>query len=74
MPYFAASIPSKAVPAFSLTELVDVCHGAENVFDILRNGKRTVTAELMDVILQALDAINDVCPGAESRTAKPGFR
>jgi hypothetical protein len=22
--------------------LVDVCHGAENVFDILRNGKRTV--------------------------------
>lgn len=32
----------------SLTELVDACHGAENVFDILRTGKRRVTAELMD--------------------------
>ncbi len=42
----------------SLTELVDACHGAENVFDILRTGKRRVTPELMDVILQTLDAIN----------------
>ena len=31
----------------SLTELVDACHGAENVFDILRTGKRRVTSELM---------------------------
>lgn len=44
----------------SLTELVDACHGAENVFDILRTGKRRVTSELMDVILQALDAINEM--------------
>jgi len=42
----------------SLTELVDACHGAENVFDILRNGQRSVTAELMDTILQSLDAVN----------------
>lgn len=42
----------------SLTELVDTCHGAENVFDTLRNGQRSVTSELMDVILQALDTIN----------------
>ena len=42
----------------SLTELVDACHGAENVFDILRTGKRRVTPELMDVILQSLDSIN----------------
>lgn len=42
----------------SLTAMVDACHGAENVFDNLRNGKRQVTPELMDVILQALDAIN----------------
>lgn len=42
----------------SLTELVDACHGAENVFDILRTGKRSITPELMDVILQALDAVN----------------
>ncbi|KJF96491.1 chemotaxis protein CheA [Photobacterium angustum] len=42
----------------SLTELVDACHGAENVFDLLRTGKRSVTSELMDVILEALDCIN----------------
>ena len=23
----------------SLTELVDVCHGAENIFDVMRNGQ-----------------------------------
>lgn len=44
----------------SLTGLVDACHGAENVFDGLRNGKRKVTSELMDVILQALDTINEM--------------
>ena len=53
----------------SLGELVDVCHGAENVFDILRNGKRTVTAELMDVILQALDAINVMFAQVQNREA-----
>jgi len=42
----------------SLAELVDACHGAENVFDLLRTGKRKITPELMDVILEALDAIN----------------
>ena len=38
----------------ALTELVDVCHGAENIFDLLRNGQRSVNAELMDTILSAL--------------------
>lgn len=42
----------------SLAELVDACHGAENVFDLLRTGKRQITPELMDVILEVLDAIN----------------
>lgn len=42
----------------SLAELVDACHGAENVFDLLRTGKRSVTPDLMDVILTALDCIN----------------
>ncbi|WP_371192720.1 chemotaxis protein CheA [Glaciecola sp. SC05] len=41
----------------SLTALVDICHGAENVFDIMRNGQRTLTPELMDVILQATDVV-----------------
>ena len=44
----------------SLTNLVDACHGAENVFDILRTGQRSVTPELMDVILQSLDTVNDM--------------
>ncbi len=41
-----------------LNELVSCCHIAENVFDILRKGERRVTAELMDVVLQALDSVN----------------
>ncbi|MBN7821239.1 chemotaxis protein CheA [Bowmanella yangjiangensis] len=51
----------------SLTELVDACHGAENVFDVLRTGKRQVTAELMDVILQALDSINEMFANVKAR-------
>ena len=43
-----------------LNPLVDCCHEAENVFDILRNGQRTVTSDLMDVILQALDTVNEM--------------
>lgn len=41
-----------------LNPMVDCCHVTENLFDILRNGKRDVTAELTDVVLQALDAVN----------------
>ncbi len=41
----------------SLTELVDVCHGAENIFDVMRNGQRRLTPALMDAILQATDVV-----------------
>ncbi|MBZ4680163.1 MULTISPECIES: chemotaxis protein CheA [Shewanella] len=41
-----------------LGPMVDVCHEAENTFDLLRTGKRSVNSELMDIILQALDTIN----------------
>ena len=41
-----------------LHELVECCHVAENVFDILRKGERRVDSELMDVVLQALDSVN----------------
>ncbi len=41
-----------------LDAMVECCHMTENLFDILRNGKRTVTPELMDVVLQALDTVN----------------
>jgi len=43
-----------------LDALVGCCHIAENVFDILRNGKRQVDAELMDVVLRALDSVNEM--------------
>ncbi|ENA9768404.1 chemotaxis protein CheA [Pseudomonas aeruginosa] len=41
-----------------LNALVECCHIAENVFDILRKGERRVSSELMDVVLQALDTVN----------------
>ena len=41
-----------------LDPLVRCCHSAENVFDILRNHKRKVDSELMDVVLEALDHVN----------------
>jgi two-component system chemotaxis sensor kinase CheA len=60
-----------------LHTLVNCCHYAENVFDILRNGQRSVTPELMDVVLQALDAVNEmfeiVRSGGEPEPADPAI-
>jgi two-component system chemotaxis sensor kinase CheA len=44
----------------AIHELVEICHSAEDVFNVLRQGDRQVTAELMDVILQVLDIVNDM--------------
>ncbi len=41
-----------------LEAMVDCCHKAENLFDLLRNGELSISPELMDVVLQALDAVN----------------
>lgn len=41
-----------------LDAMVECCHVTENLFDILRTGKRGVTPGLMDVVLQALDTVN----------------
>ncbi len=41
-----------------LNALVDCCHVAENVFDVLRKQERTVTSDLMDTVLNALDSVN----------------
>ena len=38
--------------------LVGVCHRAEDVFNVLRQGERSVDAELMDAVLQVLDTVN----------------
>jgi two-component system chemotaxis sensor kinase CheA len=51
-----------------LHALVECCHIAENVFDILRKGERRVDAELMDVVLQALDTVNEMFGSVRERT------
>ena len=60
-----------------LNELVECCHIAENVFDILRKGERRVDAELMDVVLEALDTVNSMFGQVRERSditpATPGL-
>ena len=51
-----------------LHELVECCHIAENVFDILRKGERAVDSELMDVVLEALDAVNGMFTQVRERS------
>ncbi|MDP3977638.1 MAG: chemotaxis protein CheA [Pseudomonas sp.] len=58
-----------------LNELVECCHIAENVFDILRKGERRVDSELMDVVLEALDAVNGMFTEVRERvTPTPATR
>lgn len=58
-----------------LDAMVDCCHRAENLFDLLRNGSVKVTPDLMDVVLQSLDAVNimfgNVRAGEELQVASP---
>lgn len=51
-----------------LNELVECCHIAENVFGVLRKGERRVDAELMDVVLEALDAVNGMFAQVRERS------
>ncbi len=58
----------------SLEGLVQVCHRAEDVFNVLRNGERAVDAELMDTVLQVLDIVNSMfaeVQGGEMPTPAP---
>lgn len=50
-----------------LEALVDCCHVAENVFDVLRNGKRKVDSDLMDVVLKSLDTVNEMFDQVRAR-------
>ncbi|MEH6823980.1 MAG: chemotaxis protein CheA [Motiliproteus sp.] len=52
-----------------LTALVACCHAAENVFDKLRNNEIAVSTLLMDVVLQALDTINEQFDGVRAGEA-----
>ncbi len=44
----------------ALEPLVEVCHKAEDVFNVLRQGDRKVSSELMDVILEVVDIVNEM--------------
>lgn len=59
----------------SISALVEICHRAEDVFNVLRQGQRAVSSDLMDSILQVLDAVNSmfdrVREGADPEHADP---
>lgn len=44
----------------AINALVEICHSAEDVFNVLRQGDRQVTADLMDAILQVVDIVNEM--------------
>lgn len=59
----------------NLTHLVAVCHRAEDVFNVLRQGQRQVDGALMDAVLQVLDVVNrmfgEIRGGVEPGPADP---
>ncbi len=44
----------------AIDALVEVCHKAEDVFNVLRQGERQVTPDLMDVVLRVVDVLIDM--------------
>ena len=60
-----------------LEAMVECCHKAENLFDLLRNGEVKITSDLMDVVLQSLDTLNsmfdDVRGGQSPSPASPSL-
>ncbi len=44
----------------NIEAVVDVCHKAEDTFNLLRQGEREVTPELMDAILQVVDELGEM--------------
>ena len=61
----------------NLNALVVVCHHAEDVFNLLRNGERRIDPVLMDVVLRVLDVLNvmfgDLKSGREPEPAPPAL-
>ena len=58
-----------------LDAMVDTCHVCEDVFNLLRQGERTVTPQLMDAVLQGLDCVQtmfaEVQSGEDPTPASP---
>jgi two-component system chemotaxis sensor kinase CheA len=61
----------------NITPLVELCHRAEDVFNVLRQGEREVEPALMDAVLKALDVINTMLAalraGQEPEPASPAL-
>ncbi len=61
----------------NITAMIDVCHRAEDVFNVLRQGERKVDVDLMDAVLQVLDILNDqfnqLSSGEEPVAAEPAL-
>lgn len=59
----------------NLTTMVAVCHRAEDVFNVLRQGERQVDAALMDAVLRVLDIVNEqfqqITSGQDPVAAEP---
>ncbi|VAX10851.1 Signal transduction histidine kinase CheA [hydrothermal vent metagenome] len=60
-----------------INALVNVCHQAEDVFNVLRQGNRSIDQGLMDAILQATDSVNimfeNVHAGVQPEEADPSL-
>jgi two-component system, chemotaxis family, sensor kinase CheA len=61
----------------NLTHLVEVCHRAEDVFNVLRNGERVIDAGLMDAVLRVVDVVNgmfaEIHAGREPSPSDPAL-
>lgn len=61
----------------TIKPLVELCHVAEDVFNLLRQGQRSVTPDLMDAVLTTLDLVNGmmdaVREGGEPESAAPAL-
>ena len=44
----------------NLTPLVELCHVAEDIFNVLRSGRRSLDPVLLDAVMQALDQVNEM--------------
>ncbi|MFN3984118.1 MAG: chemotaxis protein CheA [Rhodocyclaceae bacterium] len=53
------------------TELVNLCHLTENLFDKLRNNELTLVPEVMDVILEATGVVRDMFGNLSQGTQPP---
>ena len=59
----------------AINPMVDACHVCEDVFNVLRQGDRSVSPALMDAVLQGLDAVQtmfaEIQDGHEPTPATP---